>query len=318
MQVGISAGKYSVNHGFLLFDKPTGLSSRYCVDVVQKAFPGLKAGHAGTLDPFATGLLPVCIGRSTKLVEFLRKGDKTYSACLTLGFSTDTLDHTGEILEQRDVSNGLSLSAIQSAAEQFVGFIDQIPPMYSARKKNGIRLYKLARSGIEVDRSPRRIEIKAMVIESFSSPDIHFTVTCSEGTYVRSLGAELAEKLGSIGTLTALRRIRVGRFDLDQAVRLDFFQKAVLEGRQSEYLFPSDLITSHLSALILHDHSIDRFMNGCLLTENDFDSTDFMPVSGQIYNLYDQHHRFLGVIENTGRVLNGKSLLKTMRLTDIC
>ncbi|MCU1279713.1 MAG: tRNA pseudouridine synthase, partial [bacterium] len=180
-------------------------------------------GHAGTLDPMATGVLPVCVGEATKLVPFLMAGDKVYEAEACLGVTTDTLDATGTVLLERDAAH-ITQEAIETALRGFVGTISQVPPMHSAIRVDGKRLYELAREGKEVDREPRQVRITEARLDGFAPggrPLVRFTVGCGKGTYIRSLAGDLGELLGVGAHLTALRRTRVGGFAIENAVPLD-------------------------------------------------------------------------------------------------
>ncbi|MBN1878876.1 tRNA pseudouridine(55) synthase TruB [bacterium] len=306
-----------LSHGLILLDKPPGVTSRFCVNVVQHTFRGLKAGHAGTLDPFATGLLPVCLGRATKLVDCLRKGQKTYRARLTLGFITDTQDITGDIIGRKKVPEDLTLNNLQNTAVSLVGTLEQIPPMFSARKWKGIRLYELARKNIEVERQPRRIQVYSIQVHSYTPPDVDFSVTCSEGTYVRSLGIELAALIGTFGTLSALRRMKIGRFDVEGAVTLDQFKESTSRNDAYSLVLPAEFITRHLPALTVKNGHLKRFLNGAPLQEDDLVSLITPQDQDCSFALYDEDKHYLGLMEWRGRASDGKSILKTIRLPDI-
>lgn len=303
--------------GFILLDKPEGVTSRRCVDIVRKVLGGVKAGHSGTLDPFATGLLPVCLGRATRLVEFLRTGEKTYEAVLRLGYRTDTEDLTGQILERQPLRPDLDLNLIREVAVSLLGVRDQAAPMYSARKVDGVRLYKLARKNIEVERKPKRITISAFDIRAYQPPDVHFCVTCSEGTYVRSLGGDLARLLGTAGTLHALRRTRIGRFSVDQAVPVDILAQSSSEDIVKHWIQHPLSITSHLPSITLKPDRMERFLKGCQLMPDDVNEPINAMGLNSFSNLFDSTGAFLAVVGFTGRAEDGKSILKTIRLTDI-
>ncbi len=206
-------------HGVLVVDKPRGLSSAACVDKVRKALGVSRAGHGGTLDPLATGVLAVCIGAGTKLAPYLLADDKAYEADGLLGVETDTLDRTGTVTRTRDVA--VTREAMLAAIEKRRGEQEQVPPMYSALKQRGERLYDLARSGVEVERAPRRIRVDRLELLQFEPPRFSLAIACSKGTYVRSLVADLGEDLGCGAHLTELRRTQSGRFTIDRAISLD-------------------------------------------------------------------------------------------------
>jgi len=203
--------------GALLVDKPAGPTSHDVVDAVRRQFRLAKVGHAGTLDPNATGLLVLLLGRGTKLSERLMGSDKVYEGTLRLGVSTDSYDADGEVTDTRPVPE-LTLEAINEAARGFVGDLQQVPPMVSAIKQAGVPLYKLARKGIEVERAPRLIHIYHFKFTQYTAPDATFRVKCTKGTYVRSLAHDLGEKFGCGAHLKHLRRMASGQLDVKDAV----------------------------------------------------------------------------------------------------
>lgn len=206
-------------NGLLIVDKPEGLTS---ADVVRRAKHVLrvKTGHLGTLDPFASGLLPLCVGDGTKIAQFLNEADKEYRGVIQLGTATDTGDLSGVVVEQAAVPS-LNADDLARAVARFSGELDQIPPMYSAIKRQGTPLYKLARQGIEVERQARRVLIRRLHLELRQEQYIDFVVSCSKGTYVRVLAADIAAFLGTTGHLASLRRTHFGQFDLADAISLE-------------------------------------------------------------------------------------------------
>jgi tRNA pseudouridine55 synthase len=206
-------------HGVLVLDKPAGMSSAHAVEHVRRGLGITRAGHGGTLDPIATGVLPICIGAATKLAQFLLADDKAYEADGILGIATDTLDRTGRIIAERPVS--VSREALLAALAARLGPQTQIPPMYSAIKQGGVRLYQRARAGDHIERAPRPIRIDRLELLAFEPPRFRLAVACSKGTYIRSLIADIGDALGPGAHLAELRRTRSGRFTLDGAVTLD-------------------------------------------------------------------------------------------------
>ena len=206
--------------GILLVDKPEGMSSAGVVREVKRRLAAAKVGHLGTLDPFATGLLPLCLGEGAKVVPFLNQETKAYEGTIQLGVATDTLDRTGQEVERRPVTP-FDDGTLERAAAKLSGEIEQVPPMYSALKRGGVPLYELARRGVEVEREPRRVTIERFVLRASGADRIDFEVDCSKGTYVRVLAAELARELGTVGHLARLRRTRFGAFRIDQGAALD-------------------------------------------------------------------------------------------------
>ena len=195
-----------------------------------------KIGHTGTLDPAAEGVLPVCVGKGTKLVESFMADEKVYQAVMLLGVTTDSQDMTGVILSQKEAC--ADEASVTAAIESFVGGYDQLPPMYSAKKVNGKKLVDLARKGIEVERVPRFVKISSIVIDEMNLPRVKMTVTCSKGTYIRTLCHDIGSRLGCGAAMESLLRTRVGRFTLEDAITLDELQHFADEGKAEEHIFP--------------------------------------------------------------------------------
>ncbi len=237
-------------HGVLLVDKPAGVSSFQATDRVRRAAGAGKAGHAGTLDPLATGLLVVCLGEATKLTSFLLGSDKEYSATLTLGVETDTLDRTGRVTRERAVPD-LGIEEVRRAVAALEGDRLQSPPAFSAAKHRGRPLYAWARQGAPVDKPPKRVTVLRAELVDYRPRDreIDLAVGCSSGTYVRVLAAELGEALGCGGHLTELRRTRSGPFDLDRSQTLAAIEALAAEGRLAEVLLGLDRALGHLPGL---------------------------------------------------------------------
>lgn len=209
-----------ITDGIFLLDKPKGITSFTAVKKVSRLLGIKKAGHCGTLDPMATGLLPICLGRATKLVEYIQSGDKSYQATLKLGAQTDTGDEEGQVLSEKPVPK-LTVSQVSSVLATLVGKQLQTPPMYSALKVEGKKLYEYARQGQSVARKARPIEIFQLTLLKLEEQTLTFEVSCSKGTYVRTLGEEIAVKLGTVGHLTALRRTACAGFSIKDAYSLD-------------------------------------------------------------------------------------------------
>ena len=206
--------------GFFIIDKPTGITSHDVVDFIRNKFHIKKVGHAGTLDPMATGVLVLLLGRATKKSVQFSNFDKEYEAILTLGIVTDTGDAEGQVVKT-DYVNGISKETAEEVFNRFVGETEQIPPMFSALKYKGERLYNLARSGISVERSSRKIKINFLKLLDFSLPHIKFSVHCSKGTYIRKLGEDIGSVLGCGGHISQIRRISVGPFHIKDALKLN-------------------------------------------------------------------------------------------------
>ncbi|MBA2319442.1 MAG: tRNA pseudouridine(55) synthase TruB [Euzebyales bacterium] len=226
--------------GVLVVDKPAGMTSHDVVAIVRKAAGQRKVGHAGTLDPDATGVLVVCLGRATRLVPYLQASRKTYAARLRLGVTTTTLDAAGDVVSERDAS-GVDEAAFCDALQRFVGDIEQVPPMVSAVRVGGERLHAKARRGEVVEREPRPVTIHDIVLSDFDAgppPEAAFLVTCSPGTYVRTLAADVGERLGVGAHLVGLRRLGSGRFTLEEAVPLGAVQQLGARGGLAQALVP--------------------------------------------------------------------------------
>jgi len=214
--------------GLLLVDKPEGTTSAGAIRALKPCLGRTKVGHLGTLDPFASGLLPLCLGEATKVARYLLAERKAYTGTIRLGVLTDTLDRTGRPLETMPVPP-LTQSTLDDLAARFTGPQEQVPPMYSALKRAGVPLYKLARRGIEVERQPRQVEIARLDLVRRDEERIDFSVACSKGTYVRVLAADLGRALGTVAHLEGLRRTQVGHFSIEQATPLAALATAAAE-----------------------------------------------------------------------------------------
>ncbi|MEW8626236.1 MAG: tRNA pseudouridine(55) synthase TruB [Candidatus Thiodiazotropha sp.] len=220
-------------NGVLLLDKPQGMTSNKALQEVKFLYKAAKAGHTGSLDPLATGLLPICFGEATKLSAFLLDADKRYLVKVKLGETTTTADAEGEVVETADPS-GVTEAALLETMQEFLGEQQQLPPMYSAIKHNGERLYKLARQGIEVEREPRTIHIHGIDLLSFDLPEFEMDVRCSKGTYVRTLAEDIGKRLGCGAYVSGLRRTGVGPYDDQSMLTVEQIQEAFGEKRFAE------------------------------------------------------------------------------------
>jgi tRNA pseudouridine55 synthase len=215
-------------HGILLLDKRLGVSSNRALQEVKRLFNANKAGHTGSLDPLATGLLPLCFGEATKVSAMMLDDNKRYQVVIKLGVMTDTGDAEGKVIEEKPVPE-LSLAEIESCLHSFTGEIDQVPPMYSALKHNGRKLYELAREGKTIERKARRITIFDMQLLHATADSLKLDVFCSKGTYIRSLAEDIGHYLGCGGTVTELRRIQAGQFNIEHAFTIEQLQEMDLE-----------------------------------------------------------------------------------------
>ncbi|RJG06731.1 tRNA pseudouridine(55) synthase TruB [Noviherbaspirillum cavernae] len=246
-------------HGVLLLDKSAGHSSNDVLIKAKRLLNAQKAGHTGTLDPFATGLLPLCFGEATKFAQDLLDADKTYEAVVHLGIVTSTGDTEGPVLHEREV--GVTREQIEAVLPQFRGEIEQIPPMHSALKRDGKPLYEYARAGITLEREARRVSIHALDIVDYRAPFLTLSVTCSKGTYIRVLGEDIGEALGCGAHLQALRRTAVGKLSLDRAVTLDVLG-SMPETERVNALAPVDALLSSFPAVTLPEELARRFLHG--------------------------------------------------------
>ena len=236
-------------HGILNLNKPPKITSRQAVDYVKRLLNVKKAGHGGTLDPDATGVLLICLGNGTKLFEALQVGTKEYEGALTLGITTDTLDANGQITKTLDASR-ITPNQIQSACQQFIGEIEQMPPMFSAVKHKGKPLYKLARQGIEVERRPRQVSIESIELLLFSPPEVRFRVVCSKGTYIRTLASDIGTALGCGAHLSELTRTRSGVFTIESAYTFDGLERTSESANQA--VIPIEVVDNMLKQQAEH------------------------------------------------------------------
>jgi tRNA pseudouridine55 synthase len=236
--------------GILLLDKPIGLSSNHALQRVKRLFDARKAGHTGSLDPLADGMLPICFGDATKLSAFLLDADKHYRFRVKLGETTATGDTEGEVLQRRPVE-GISTADIEQVLPDFVGKISQLPPMYSALKHQGKRLYELAREGVEVEREPREVTIHSLELGAVELPEFELYVRCSKGTYVRTLAEDIGEALGCGAHVTALRRTGVGPYTDLSMVDMAQLEKAAEQGHSAldALMLPIDTALSNWPAV---------------------------------------------------------------------
>lgn len=298
----------SIVSGVLLIDKPQGMSSQQVVSKVKyllksDVHDSKKAGHTGTLDPMATGLLPICLGEATKFSHYQLDAIKSYQAIIKLGEQTDTGDAEGQIIATIPVPN-VTQAMLQSVTEQFLGEIMQVPPMYSALKKDGKKLYELAREGIEVERTARPLTIYKLSLTPLSAQQLQLTVTCSKGTYVRVLAEDIAKALGTVGHLTALRRIQTGDFEIANAITLADFAALDIAARLDK-LLAVDACVHSLPSLVLDDSQSKRIRQGQRLNVKTTMLTQQLILNtNQTFRLFDDHQQFLGtgLLEPNGRL----------------
>jgi tRNA pseudouridine55 synthase len=276
--------------GILNLDKPKGKTSFEVVAVIRRLSGERRVGHGGTLDPEATGVLPICLGQGTRLVEFLFNSKKVYQAELELGVSTDTYDATGQVVRRGDTSE-LSREDIDSAASSFKGSIEQTPPMFSAVKHRGTPLYRWARAGFELPRKTRKVEFYRIELLEWRPPLLSLEVECGKGAYIRSLAQDLGEKLGCGAHLRNLVRISSGPFHISDAVNISEVESAFRSTHRPEFIHPIDIAVRHLPAVTVNDDDEGSIINGRPLILTGQDS----PPEGNC-RAYSHDGRFLAVL----------------------
>ncbi len=290
----------AIINGVLLLDKPKGLSSNNALGRTKKIFNAKKAGHAGTLDPLATGILPILFGEATKFAEFGLDSDKRYFADISLGTKTSTGDVEGEVIEEKVFNENTNVSKV---LQFFVGEQFQIPPMYSALKYQGKPLYKYARAGQEIERKKRFINIKSIKLIFRKQSLLRIDVTCSKGTYIRTLAEDIGEKLGSCAHLYNLRRVGVGTFSIDQSINIDKLELLASSDPRilSKELRPVDSFINHWPSLQLQIQQEKKFLNGQAIELN------FLNIGKKnehLIRVYGYSNDFLG----TGQIVGDRFL----------
>ncbi|WP_099352461.1 tRNA pseudouridine(55) synthase TruB [Fredinandcohnia onubensis] len=256
--------------GILLLNKPKGMTSHDCVFKVRKLVKMKKVGHTGTLDPDVSGVLPICLGKATKIVEYVTAANKTYEGEVKIGFSTTTEDASGEMVEEKRVDRDITKDEVLKVLHSLTGEIIQTPPMYSAVKVNGKRLYEYARQGMVIERPSRKITIHKLellsdIVQSNNTVSFRFRVTCSKGTYVRTLAVQIGEKLGYPSHMSDLIRTSSGEFKLQQCMTLEELEIMVKNERIQEHLLSIEDALSHLPKLIINDKVAEKVKNGSVL-----------------------------------------------------
>lgn len=289
--------KRNIN-GVLLLDKPIGFSSNQALQKVKWLFQAAKAGHTGTLDPLATGLLPICLGEATKFAQYVTDADKTYIATVKFGATTTTGDAEGEVIETRDVH--FTRQQLETACQSFLGEISQVPPMYSALKFEGKALYEYAREGVDIERQSRVVTISNITITQFDKDVAIITVKCSKGTYIRTLAEDIGNSLGSGAHLIGLRRIETAGYELADAITIEQLEEKIkatpIEALHS-LLLPIDSAIAYLPAVTLNADAAHYLMQGQAVW-----------LSGKIphgeIRLFDENSRFLGLgfLQEDGKI----------------
>ncbi|HLJ38698.1 MAG TPA: tRNA pseudouridine(55) synthase TruB [Steroidobacteraceae bacterium] len=290
--------------GILLLDKPRGLSSNAALQRVRRLLGGIKAGHAGSLDPLATGMLPICLGEATKIVGDIVAGEKRYRFTVSLGSRTASGDAEGAVTARADVPP-LARAAVEEVLRSFLGTQPQVPPMYSALKRDGEPLYALARAGVTVDRAPRTIELKELKLLSFGPEVLQIEARCSKGTYIRVLAEDIAARLGTLGHVSALRRLAVEPFEEAAMITLDSLEAQCASGGGAS-LLPLDLPLAHLPAVTLDAARAARLLKGQAVAG----APDGGAGAAGRVRLYDDAGRFLGIgMTDGGGVVRPRRLL---------
>lgn len=288
--------------GIIILNKPVGGSSHRCVSIARKALNMKKIGHTGTLDPEASGVLPILVGSATKAADFLVAEDKRYNATILLGTKTDTLDMAGTVIEKNAVN--VTEEDVKSVVSSFVGEIEQIPPMYSAIQVNGERLYNLARQGIDIERKARKITIHSIEIVEIALPYVKISVHCSKGTYIRTLAADIGDALGCGGAVSELCRTASGDFCIENSITPDELLALGEKGEAEKAIIPLDTVFKNYEAIYLDKKRADRVKNG-------------VPIyfrgkkQGDIFRIYDENGCFIALSESD--IADGRECLKLIK-----
>jgi tRNA pseudouridine55 synthase len=277
-------------NGILNIYKPTGITSFDVVRIVRKISNVKKVGHAGTLDPEASGVLPVCIGKATKAIDYIMGDFKVYEAELKLGVITDTYDREGKILKESEVN--ASEDEITQAINSFIGEIKQVPPMYSALKVNGKKLYELARAGIEIERQARPILIYNIDIIEINTPYVKFRVKCSKGTYIRSLCYDIGELLNCGGMMWNLQRIATGQFHIEDTINIEDLNAENI----SKHLMPIEKIFQGNTKITIEDRFVKFLLNGVVVKDKALASKFQENVT---YSIYNNDNNFIGIADKS-------------------
>lgn len=294
--------------GILPLFKPKGMTSHDCVFKLRKILRMKKIGHTGTLDPDVTGVLPICLGRATKVAEYITDAGKSYEGEVTIGFSTTTEDASGEVVERKDVTAPIARNQIMDALQSLTGEITQTPPMFSAVKVNGKRLYEYARQGIEVERPSRKVTIYSIELlddrKMFEGENItfRFRVACSKGTYIRTLAVMIGSELGYPAHMSELVRTQSASLTLDDCLTFEEIEERVEKGTMAEVLRPMEAALSHLPKFQISDKVAEKVKNGAVLTIPDHLHNTKGPIAveteaGLVLAIYEHHPRKPGMMK---------------------
>lgn len=285
--------------GFLLIDKTEGMTSHDVVNIIRRALGLRQVGHTGTLDPMATGVLPICVGQATRMSQYLLAGEKQYEATLKLGIETDTYDRNGTVTMQ--LPYDVTLDQLQEVLDRRMGPQLQIPPMFSAKKKDGKKLYEMARQGIEIEREPVPIEIFSLDLLSFTPPELTLRVHASKGTYIRSLAYDIGRDLGTCAHLTSLRRIEAGGFTIDQCTSIDTV-KGMDRSEIERLILPMDIVLLHVEKIVVDDAEAKKLCHG--------QRVPYLAGDCDLLRVYDSQNRFLG----PGSIVSNEMKLKKVMI----
>ena len=293
--------KFNVD-GLLLTDKPLGLSSNQLVSKIKFLFSAKKVGHTGTLDPMATGLLPICLGEATKFSSYLLNADKTYEALIRLGYKSSTGDMEGEIIKQK-IDKMPSLAEIRKVICEFIGTSEQLPPMYSALKYQGKPLYSYARDGIDIPRPKRAIQIHIIDLLAYEEDQLRLKIKCSKGTYIRTLAEDIGAQLNVGAYLIELRRTNIGNFSIENALNIEKIEKTKDVERRRLLLLPEELLSTY-EKIILNSNEENAIKDGKIIEKQE-------NIPG-LYRLYGGNNEFIGLGE-----IDKNESLKAKRLKSI-
>lgn len=299
-------------NGIIIINKPKSFTSFDVVAVMRKLLKEKKVGHTGTLDPMATGVLPILIGRATKLQSFISDSNKEYIANFQLGITTDTLDITGKVLYS--ANSNVKRTEFEKVLDEFRGEINQIPPMFSAVQKNGVRLYNLARKGIEISRDARKVIINELKLLNFDEnlQQGEFMVNCSKGTYVRTLCDDIGKKLGCGAVLTDLQRTKTCNFDIKNSITLEAAKNFAESNTLADHILPCDIALENFNKISISSLQTTRFKNGGSLSL-DRVSTKTKLKDSEIVKIYSNNSRFIGL----GKVSSEKNEISVTCLIEI-
>ena len=289
-------------NGVINVFKNTGMTSFDVVRRIKKIAKTGKVGHTGTLDPEASGVLPICIGRATKIIDYIMDSDKVYEVEFKLGLKTTTYDLEGEVVDRRDTSN-LTEEEIITVVKSFVGEYSQVPPMYSALKQNGVRLYELARKGIEVEREGRLINIKSIEDIQVNNPIVKMKVTCTKGTYIRSLCFDIGEKLEVFAVMTKLKRSKTSKFSEEEAINIE----DLTEDNINDYLISIEEALNSFDRITINNNYSKLLINGVNVYDKRL--TRDKTIINKLYRVYDEDNNFIGLGKNDGKGFKIEKLL---------